>query len=200
MNMLNSKPLRTLLLAGLAAPLAACVDPGYYQGEGSGYGYGDGGYRSSPVYTPAQPQQHITWVDAEVVSATPVYRDVRVPQSRQECAQAPVDNGANSAVGTILGGVVGGVVGHQIGGGSGNTVATIAGATIGAIAGNSIANQGGYAGGYSQQCRNVDAYSVQQQPDGYDVAYRYNGEVLHTHTNYEPGSTIRVKVAVMPNG
>ncbi|HVT34549.1 MAG TPA: hypothetical protein VHE37_03120 [Nevskiaceae bacterium] len=139
---------------------------------------------------------------ARVVSATPIYHDVRIDTPRQECTTERVvyNQGYQPNPGAVmLGAVLGGVVGHQFGGGMGNAVATGAGALIGANVG---ARSGGYYGGERvvdrPVCRTYSEYRVEQRLDGYDVAYRYNGRIYHTHTPYDPGNQIAVHVDVAP--
>jgi uncharacterized protein YcfJ len=142
---------------------------------------------------------------AQIVSKTPVFRQVKVAVPRQECQnvqvqQRPPQANAETAVGAVLGGVIGGVLGHQVGKGTGKDVATAVGAVAGAAAG---ADVGSNAAGPAQtqivqQCRQVVDYSYQQQPDGFDVAYRYADVVYHTHTAYDPGNAIPVRVSVIP--
>lgn len=167
--------------------LAACVSYPPYQP----------GYRYPPRYAYQRQPTAITYVDAPVVKVTPVYRDVQVAEPRKECAQVPVDNQANKVAGTLLGAALGGLVGNQFGKGSGNAAMTAAGAVAGAAAGQSIASQGD--GQTVTRCQTVNDYVLQRQPDGYDVTYRLNGQTYHTHTAYDPGSTIRVRVAVTPD-
>ena len=140
---------------------------------------------------------------ARVLSSTPIYRDVRIENPRQECRNERVvyqepyraDPGA-----ALLGAVLGGVIGHQIGHGRGNAIATGAGAVIGA----SYASQrAGYYGGGERVvdrpvCTTYNEYRTEQRIEGYDVAYRYNGRVYHTRTPYDPGREIAVRVDVAP--
>ena len=148
---------------------------------------------------------------AEVISARPIYREVRINEPRQECYQQPVryndgyyDN-HGSVIGTILGGVVGGVVGHSFGRGGGRTAATAIGAVVGAGAGNAIGSRndayyGGERVGYEQRCDNVNDVHYEQRAQGYDVTYRYHGQIYHTQTQYDPGDRIPVNVNVVPAG
>lgn len=179
------------LVAAVALGLstAALADP-YYQG-----GYQQGGY-----YAPPPGQAY-----AQVLSSTPVYREVSVAVPRQECYdQQVVYNDYRPNVGaTLLGGLAGGLIGHSFGRGSGNAWATGIGAVVGAGVGNNIANANGYGGqrvGYQRQCSTVNDYQSQQQLDGYDVSYRYGGQVYRTHLNYDPGPQLLVRVHVAPAG
>lgn len=148
---------------------------------------------------------------AEVISARPIYTDVRVNQPRQECYDERVvyDDGyyrghGDEGVGALLGAVVGGVVGNRFGHGGGRVATTAVGAVIGASAGASIGrnNGGGYRSapsyGYEQRCTTVNDYQVEQRVDGYDVAYRYHGHIYNTRLPYDPGDRLAVNVDVRP--
>jgi uncharacterized protein YcfJ len=143
---------------------------------------------------------------AEVLNSTPVYRQVNVAIPRQECYdQQVVYNDYRPNLGaTLIGGLAGGLLGHSIGGGSGKAWATGIGAVVGAGVGNNIANANGYGGGqrvgYQRQCNTVSDYQPQQQLEGYDVTYRYGGQVYRTHLPYDPGSQLLVRVNVAPAG
>jgi len=141
---------------------------------------------------------------AEVLSSTPIYREVRVDQPRQECYdqqvvyQEPRYQG-NEVAGTLLGGLVGGVVGHAFGRGSGNVLATAAGAVVGASVGNNIARaNAGQQVGYQQRCTVVNDVHYEQRSDGYDVTYRYGGRIYRTRLPYDPGPRLLVNVNVAP--
>ena len=147
---------------------------------------------------PSSSPPQVRYVDARVLAATPVYQQVQVARPRQECRQVPADNAGNHVAGTLIGGALGGLVGNQFGRGSGNAAMTALGAVAGAVAGNSVAAQNDQQ--YVNQCRTVTDYVMERQRDGYDVTYRYAGHIYHTHTANDPGSAIRVRVAVSPSG
>lgn len=191
-----NKTLRSLALfaaVGVVSQLTACAtypeQPGYY---GGGYDQSQAVY--APAYQP--PQEQVQYVSAPVLSATPVYQQVQVARPRQECRQVQVDNSGGHVAGTLVGGALGGLVGNQFGKGSGNAAMTALGAVAGAVAGNSVAAQND--GRVATQCGTVNDYVMQRQADGYDVAYRYNGQVYHTHSQTDPGSTIQIRVGVTP--
>lgn len=176
------------MVAALAAltQLAACAmyprQPSYY-----------GTYQPQ---APAQAAEQVQYVEVPVLSAKPVYQQVQVARPRQECQQVQADNTGGHVAGTLVGGALGGLVGNQFGRGSGNAAMTALGAVAGAVAGNSVASQSD--GQVQTQCQTVNDYVMQRQADGYDVAYRYNGRVYHTHSATDPGSSIRVRVGVAP--
>ena len=173
-----------IVAAALGASSAALAEP-YY-----GYGYN--------AYAPPPGQAY-----AEVLSSVPLYQQVNVAIPRQQCYDQQVEYRDNGPAigGTLLGGLAGGLLGHAVGGGSGKAWATGIGAVVGAGIGNNIANANNPPRvGYQQQCTVVNDYQVQQQPAGYDVTYRYGGQVYRTHLAYDPGPQMLVNVNVAPAG
>lgn len=151
-----------------------------------------------PPPPPAQAANvHYGW--AEVLRVDPVYATVPQPPP-QECYPQNVTREDNSHTGgTVLGAILGGVLGNTVGKGDGRKAATVAGAVLGGVAGNrvSAAHDRGYT---AQQtvCRPVPGYASPQQIVGYDVEYRYRGEVYMSRLPYDPGERMRVRVTVAP--
>lgn len=152
---------------------------------------------------------------AQVISARPIYTEVRVSEPREECIDERVvyrdevrndyPGSADRALGTVLGGVIGGVVGHQVGRGSGRQIATAVGAVVGAsIGGNAVNRSYGDRSevrervAYEPRCRTVRNSRYESRVDGYDVTYRYQGAVYNTRLPYDPGSRLPVRVEVSP--
>ncbi|HZX89339.1 MAG TPA: glycine zipper 2TM domain-containing protein [Rudaea sp.] len=141
---------------------------------------------------------HYGWAD--VLRVDPVYDEQGQPAaSHEECydEQVPEQGPDNRAGATVLGAVIGGVVGSTIGKGNGRTAATVAGATAGAVVGN---NAGQPASGYrvERHCRQVAGSGGERHVTGYDVEYRYRGELYNARMSYDPGDRIRVRVSVTP--
>ena len=72
---------------------------------------------------------------ARVVSATPIYREVRIDEPRRECWDERVVypggyRREDLAAGAVVGAIAGGVAGHQFGKGHGRDAATVVGALI----------------------------------------------------------------------
>lgn len=142
---------------------------------------------------------------ARVLEAEPIIEVVRVEEPREVCWTEHVTHrrsrGYNSATPEILGGIIGGVVGNQFGRGSGKDVATVAGAILGGSIAHDMERRRrtyGYAT-YSepvQRCRVEHDYYEQERIVGYDVRYRYNGEVYRTRMDHDPGRRVRVRVNV----
>ena len=153
-----------------------------------------------PDRYPSDDNTHYGWAD--VLRVDPVYGVSRTEVPRQECYDQQVvrrEPGSGSAAGTILGAVVGGVLGNTVGKGDGRRAATVAGAVVGGAVGNGVSRSGG--GEYEStetRCRQVAAVSEQRRIMGYDVEYRYRGEVYVSRLNYDPGERLRVRVSVAP--
>ncbi len=141
---------------------------------------------------------HYGWAD--VLRADPVYGITRTNVPRQECYDQPVvvREGGNNTAGTVLGAVVGGVLGSTVGKGDGRTAATVAGAVAGGAVGNRASGSGREYQTTQTQCREVNTISEQRRIVGYDVEYRYRGEVYMSRLDYDPGERLRVRVSITP--
>jgi uncharacterized protein YcfJ len=136
--------------------------------------------------------ENVTYAFAEVLSADPVFRFVR-SEPREECYDERVRGDATA--GTVLGAVVGGALGNQVGRGDGRRAATIAGAVVGGAVGNNMAQNGGQV---QTRCRIVEGETERREIVGYDVQYRFQGQIFSSRLDYDPGSRLRVRVSVTP--
>ncbi len=148
--------------------------------------------------------------EARVLSATPVYDEISVNQPREECWLESVREPArssrrNSKTPEIIGALLGAAVGHQFGGSKRSQhAAAAAGAVLGTSVGHDWDNKRNTRIASSgkitrvERCETVDSWHTEQQLSGYDVSYRYHGDVYHTFTQNHPGDTLRVKVSVIP--
>ena len=176
-----------LLLLGMAGSAAAQ--------------YGDSSTRSA--YASAE---NVSYAYADVLRVEPVYELVRYREPRQECYDAEVERvergGGDPTGGTIVGAIIGGALGNQVGKGNGRKAATVAGAVIGGAIGRDIdKNNGGPDRRYStteQRCRTVEVEREDRRIAGYDVEYRWKGDVYMSRLNYDPGNKLRLRVAVSP--
>lgn len=161
---------------------------------------------------------------AQVLSAQPIYSEVRVRSPREECWQERVvyrdevrsdyrddyrGSAADRTIGTVIGGVIGGAIGHQFSEGSGKQIATAIGAVVGADVGRNAVNNNRYNDrrsryetrehiAYEPRCRTVQESRYESRIEGYDVTYRYNGQVYQTRMPYDPGARLAVNVQVSP--
>ena len=149
--------------------------------------------------------------DATVISASPVYQDVRVNNPREQCWNEEIRTEVNghsskprSHTPMILGTIIGAAIGNRFSEGRGRDVATAAGAILGGSIGRDAGRQHQHHSPsqtrvhYEKRCELVDQYHTEQHLMGYDVKYRYNGQVYSTHTKQHPGNRIQVSVSVAP--
>ncbi len=150
---------------------------------------------------PPPPAENTKYAWADVLRVDPVY-DMQASAPREECADVPVDrhvDNGNNAAGTVLGAIVGGVLGNTVGKGDGRKAATVAGAVVGGAVGHGVAAQDdGYYAGTQRQCRMVQDAAQERRIVGYDVQYRYRGDVYMSRLDYDPGERMRVRVSVEP--
>ena len=162
---------------------------------------------------------------AKVVDVTPVIETYEVNNPVEQCWDEQIrhetnysDRGYNdrrrtSHTGEIFGAIIGAAVGNQVGSGRGKKVATAAGAILGGSIArdikngnrrsnnrysdrNTYQNQGGYE--TVQRCELRDSVTMQERVVGFDVAYKYRGNVFNTRMNQQPGDKIKVRVTVKP--
>jgi uncharacterized protein YcfJ len=141
---------------------------------------------------------HEYFDEARVIAVTPQTERVNYP--REECHTEYVRESVSSRspVGAIIGGIAGGLLGSQVGKGSGRVAGAAVGAGVGAVVGDRMSTrQTGYETRPVEHCRTVDHWKT--VTSGYHVTYRYNGRNYTTFTDNDPGSTIRIKVAVSPD-
>ncbi len=194
--------IRKLLIAAFAAGTmaSAAAQDRYYDDR-----YGD---RHDDQYGPPPPEQveNVSFGYADVLRVDPVYEVVRTNEPREECYDERVvhreRDGGNTTGGTVLGAIIGGALGNQVGKGDGRKAATVAGAVIGGAVGHNIDRNNGPGRSYEsteRRCRYVDDARERREISGYDVEYRYRGEVYVSRLNYNPGDKLRVRVSVTPS-
>ena len=189
----------------LATPVGA-QDRGPSVPEAIHYGWADV-LRVDPVYddTPGDAGANPTG-SAETAEPKQECYEEQVLQDPGQ-ASAPSDSGGKRVGGTIIGALVGSLIGSRFGKGDGRKAATAAGAVAGGVIGNNVAANSNDAPArpprYTTQrrCRPVDGTGTgagQRRLVGYDVEYRYRGEVYNARMNTDPGDRMRVKVTVTP--
>ena len=144
---------------------------------------------------------------ARVVSVEPITKTIHVSWPRQDCWQEQVSHyeQANQRTATpiIVGAVIGGLIGNKLGH---NSDARKGGLLVGSILGGSIGRDIGRrntALGHQhyttkQQCKTYQDHHKEEQITGYQVAYKYHGNVYHTQTHNHPGKRIKVNVTITP--
>lgn len=190
---------------------------GYDEGYAPGHDPRHGGVPAGYGTAPGAP----VYDEAVVLSVDPIVERGR-PVLRQQCWREPVPGYARhdpyarprtSGNGALLGAIVGGVLGNSVGGGDGRQAATAVGAVVGGMVGNSMERQarerdaryhearyGDPRVAEVERCRTVRVADGDSRVVGYRVAYEYAGRTFETVTDYHPGSTLRVRVDVTPEG
>ena len=143
---------------------------------------------------------------AVVISANPVYQTVEINSPTEQCWNEKVHVGNNvtrSHTPVILGTIIGAAIGNKFSKGRGRDIATVAGAVLGGSVGRDVNMNKPHHNTraqtrYERRCETVDRYHTQQQISGYDVSYRYKGNVYNTHTLQHPGNRMTVSVSVVP--
>ncbi len=151
----------------------------------------------------------VTYDEARVLDATPIYRVVETSSPREECweeeiARTERRSGRESATPSILGAVIGGAVGNAVGHRKRNQqVGTVVGAILGGSIGADIGRNRSSRSDTTyyetvEQCRTVYVDEQEEKLVGYDVRYSYNGSQHTVRMPEDPGSTVRVRVDVEP--
>jgi uncharacterized protein YcfJ len=142
---------------------------------------------------------NVKYAWADVLRVDPVYERVQIRTPRERCEEVlyPRHDGGTTT-GTVLGAIVGGVLGNTVGKGDGRRAATVAGAVVGGAVGHGIASERRDYAYPAPRCGVVDEISEEQRLVGYDVQYRYRGDVFGSRLNFDPGDRVRVRVSVEP--
>lgn len=92
--------------------------------------------------------------------------------------------------GAVVGAVIGGILGHQIGSGNGRDVATVGGAVVGGAIGANV-NRDHEGNTYERNVRRCET-RTNDDPDYWDVAYKYRGRTHYVQMTAPPGNYIYV--------
>jgi uncharacterized protein YcfJ len=150
------------------------------------------------------PEEAVSFGFADVLRADPIVETVQELRPREVCHEVVSETDRryeNTTAGTIVGAVVGAALGNQVGKGDGRRAATAVGAVVGGVVGreaDAANNPQGVRRSAETECEVVDEYVERKITVGYDVQYRYRGEVYNSRTDYDPGEKLRVRVAVSP--
>jgi uncharacterized protein YcfJ len=133
--------------------------------------------------------------DARVIRANPVYEYVQVRQPVQQCEVIQRPRRHHSGAEVLVGAVVGGVIGHAIGNNDASAVA-------GAVIGGSLSHQASHGRSTTtERCyTRYEKSKKVRKIKGYNVKYRYNGEIYRSFVKHHPGDFIKVRVTVGPAG
>jgi uncharacterized protein YcfJ len=152
---------------------------------------------------------------ARVVNVEPVVETYQVNNPVEECWDEQVrhdtyydDRRPKNRTADIIGTIIGGAIGNRFGHGDGRKIATVAGAVLGRSVGRNVRRNNEYRNrdhrdaSYTyetvKRCELRDSYTTKEHIIGYDVSYKYRGNVFQTQMSNQPGDKIKVKVTVDP--
>jgi len=155
----------------------------------------------------AQVSAETSYVYADVLESTPLYRLVEIEVPREQCweEEVAVDNyprrqsNTPVVVSTIIGGAIGNALGHKK---SNQRVGAVLGAVLGHSIGRDIMRQhsGSAVRGYEvvQRCETAYERHQEERLVGYKVTYLYNGQQYNVRIDSDPGEQIQVRVNIQP--
>lgn len=152
---------------------------------------------------PALSQEATRYGWADVLRVDPVYDEAAQAAPKEECYEEQVlepaagESSTRTGV-TVLGAIIGGIIGNRFGKGDGRKATTAAGAVAGGVVGNNLAANADNAAKYTTQRHCRQSEGTTHQVVGYDVEYRYRGEVYSSRMSSDPGDRMRVRVSVTP--
>lgn len=142
---------------------------------------------------------------ARVVNANPIYQQIATEVPQQSCHYESVayrePGRSSSYTGPIVGGLIGAAVGNELGHSKRNKqVGAVAGGLLGATLGHNVSRHHAGTTRYrdEQVCHTSYRTEYAQQLVGYNVTYKYHGQLYHTRTDRHPGDRIPVNVQVHP--
>ena len=134
----------------------------------------------------------------DVIDSQPIIETVSIPERREICERVAYDDRDRKPRhgGSLLGGIIGGAIGNRFGRGHGRDAATIAGVMIGASVGAENSKRNKRYRDVDTRCYIDTVYVDEEQLVGYDVSYRYNGELRYVEMATHPGKQIKLRLDV----
>jgi uncharacterized protein YcfJ len=153
---------------------------------------------------PVDDVEAVTFAYADVLRSDAILESVQESRPREVCRDISSSRSTryeNTTAGTVIGAIVGAAIGNQVGDGNGRRAATVAGAVAGGAIGreaDASNNPQGERRSTRTECEIVDDYVERKEVVGYDVQYRFRGEVFSSRLSYDPGEKLRIRVAISP--
>lgn len=144
---------------------------------------------------------------AKVTRAEPIYHTIKHEIPERSCwmeTRYEAVDGHQSYTPVVLGTLIGGALGNELGH---NTSNKKVGAVVGGALGATLARDWSHAsrGKHStsrpvseEVCETQYRTEYEERIVGYNVTYRYQGQVYHTRTDEHPGKRLPVAVQVTP--
>ncbi|WP_339674652.1 glycine zipper 2TM domain-containing protein [uncultured Zhongshania sp.] len=139
---------------------------------------------------------------AQVTHVQAIYERISYTRPTEQCwrEEAVVHERSSSA--PIFGAIIGGALGNELGHHKSNKrVGAVVGAVLGAtVAADVSRGRGGSHYETIDRCETQHHQEWREEVVGYDVSYRYQGEIYHTRLPYNPGREIEIEVNITPRG
>lgn len=145
------------------------------------------------VDVPVQGRENVSYAYADVLRANPTYETTQVIDLREECREEPLVRRTRDEV-RLTGSIAGGLsaMARRARLQEREAAREAAEAAGEADAAETDAGQSG------PRCQMVEVPREERRISGYDVEYRYKGELYMSHMEYDPGNKLRVRVTVAP--
>lgn len=155
-------------------------------------------------------ENHRFYDYAKVKEVTPIYKTYQHRVPEENCWVETVKTERhrprrNSATSTLVGGLIGGAIGHAVGHNKSNKrVGAVVGSALGLSIGHDIGRRNRQPDRYDVSYDDVERCEVSYQTEteerltGYDVTYKYRGEIYSTFMEEHPGKRIKVSVNIQP--
>lgn len=146
------------------------------------------------------------YIDAPVVGVHPMVEIVEVSTPREVCWNEKVEHRVKEGprgprTSTIVGTILGAAIGNNVARGDDRKSARIAGALLGGAIGRDVGHRNAHTRkvvSHEQHCEIEHVTHEEERISGYRVKYRHNGRTFVTHTDTDPGETLRLRVSVAP--
>ena len=123
-----------------------------------------------------QGNENINYAYADVLRADPTYEVIQVRDGVQECEEPMAADPSQ----------------HEVAAAEADRGSTLA------LAGQSQVQVNGVASQAPRECRALEATREERRISGYDVEYRYKGQLYRSHMGYDPGNKLRIRITVAP--
>lgn len=142
------------------------------------------------VDVPVQGRENVSYAYADVLRANPTYEAVQIVDLREECREEVLPRRERDDI-RLSGSIAGGL--------SAMARRARLQEQREAAARESADSEAGDAGGSEPpRCVMVEVPREERRISGYDVEYRYKGELYMSRMDYDPGNKLRVRVTVAP--
>lgn len=146
------------------------------------------------VDVPVQGRENVSYAYADVLRANPTYDIIRTTEQREECVELPAPAADAAAADDAVADAASTAVAVDLatnGNGSDNGEGAVT------LVANQLSDVD-VASPARRDCRMVEAVREDRRISGYDVEYRYKGQLYMSSMDHDPGNKLRIRVTVAP--